>query len=1052
MVASVNAVPPAKLILRWGFRFLIGIFLMLLGLLACIYVFLQRDPDALISKYLSEIEARAGVKFTIGSIDVTLLPLPAIAISDLGVKGPHLDFTAAWASATPGFIKILHGDFMPASVTISRPSLNLISDLPLGRPFETLNMLASRFGNGRKAPPMLALPDMDIDLNQLSVTIKGSDNSILSLSGLQAQGSLSESGAWSGLLHLSAMRIMEGDTQIGSLEDLRITGKISISDFFGATDGVAVTGLLRWAGIFKSCDFSGEFGSSTSGWASKFAIAADIDLEDARVPLKLSGKLGDVANGAEIAIRDLDWELGPDSGTMHLTCRLPREDSPFSLAGTLLANRLSLTEWFGFARNLTPGLQQSLDNITGCSMDFTLTEKGVEATNIKASCAGSTFTGTGGVADWTRPVVKLTLRAPEANLIAGLPEAAAATPDSPWYPHKPLTPLPTEPLLPGETGIGYDIRLSADKLLYGPVKFEKAALQIHPGKLDKTGFQDVLLDAKASFYGGSVIGHCILGADPSLPYYITATARNINGAPLAKDMPVLPFRQGKYEAKATVTSKGKQLDLFLANLKGTINSSGQNATLSATGAKLPFSSLGAGLKLRSAAWNGKKLTFAGQWSATAKTGDFSADCSLNGKMLFGDDGLNFSGLPGSIQAVFTTGPLPAGAKFKLQGKFGAAPDQSRFEVTGATLDAFGQKFTGAVRIDASRGNPAFQGSVKTEIANLDSALRQFGLEPAAIPKEFSRLKFESAFSGNPDLLKFSKIRAILGKTEISGSLDWKKLRQRNYFETDLNINSFTLAETSTSNKTPDWNFHGLTTFDASGKIRIFQANIWDTHLANLHIDYRLTEGKLNITPLTANFYGAPLTCSLSADFQKGLDFNAKLHVQAFNLHEAAKDRKLKTLLKGSASLDAQFGANLAGKAKLLNALKGSWSFNIKNGSWQSLDKNGHLQGKPTNFNLISASGKIGNGHIISSDFLLTGDGLKVSGTSSLKFANQDLDCKFNVDMKGWPDFPLYIYGPLSNIKTSIGAGKLALNAIGEVVGGFTNAIGGLFKGAINIFK
>ena len=138
--------------------------------------------------------------------------------------------------------------------------------------------------------------------------------------------------------------------------------------------------------------------------------------------------------------------------------------------------------------------------------------------------------------------------------------------------------------------------------------------------------------------------------------------------------------------------------------------------------------------------------------------------------------------------------------------------------------------------------------------------------------------------------------------------------------------------------------------------------------------------------------------------------------------------------------------------KLANALKGDWSFNIKNGSWQSLDKNGQLQGKPTNFNSISASGTIANGNVKSGNFLLTGNGLKVGGKSSLSLANQELNCDFNVDMKGWPDFPLRVYGPLSNIKTSIGAGKLAWNAIGEVVGGFSNAIGGLVKGAVNIFK
>lgn len=1045
---SVNNLQPAlKKLLRWLCRGFLAVIILLLVLFACVYIYLQRDPDALVAKYLGEVETRTGLKFDIGAIDVTLLPLPAVGLSDVSITGKDLNFTAAWVSARPGFLRILRGDFMPASVTILRPCLSIKTDLPLDNPGEALEKL-NFAGQSSDAE----LPALDLHIQQLALEISGSSSSKVAVSGLNAQVSLAEAGEINGVVNLPALRILQNNTQLIAVENLRITGKTNIFSFFDSTHGLAVSAMLRWRGVFKSCDFKGEFGSSSSGWDGRIALAAIIDFGKSGAPLKLQGRALRLANHDEIVLRGLDWQLGPDSGTLDLACQLKNATTPFALRGTLLAHRLSLTEWFGFARNLTPGLQIALDTITRARLEFILSEKGVEVPKIHASCSGSSFTGKGGVPDWSKPVVRLDLHTPLANLLAALPEAAAETPDSPWYNHPSLTPLPTEPLHPGETPIGYDIRLSADKLLYGPVKFERAALQIYPGKLDVTGFQDVLLDASGSFYGGSVTGHCILGADPSLPYYITTTAKNINGAALAKDMTILPFRQGRFEATATVTSKSKQLEPFLANLKGNLKTTGKDVTLGATGNDLAFSTLSAGLRLRSAAWNGKKLSFDGQWSASAKTNDFSADCSLNGRIPFGQGGVNFTGLPGLIQASFANGPLPQGAKIKLQGKFGANQAQEKLEIAAATLEAFGQKISGDVKVDASKGTPAFHGNLRTSIPDLGKVLAQAGYKSATIPEAYRSLKIESAISGQPGALRLTKLRASLGKTELSGSLQWQKPRDRNHFEADLTLNAVNFAESAKKNKTPDWNFRNLATFDAKGKIRVRQANIWDLRCSNVNLAFNLENGKLSIAPMTADFYDSVLNCSATADFKQGLIFSARLQAQAFNLGKAAQDHKLKTLLRGSASLEAKLNAKLSGHMEIVKAMQGNWSFNIRDGSWQSLNKKGEPQGKPTDFTSISAAGTIASGLLKSDNFLLLGKGLNVGGNGSLNLASQQLECNFNVDMKGWPDFPLRIYGPLSSIKTSFGAGKFALNAIGEAVGGFTNAIGGLIKGAVNIFR
>lgn len=1039
-------------VLRWVFRILAGVFLLLLVLFACVYVYLQRDPDEFVDAWLGEIAAKTGLEFSIGSIDVTLLPLPAIALGDLRITGKDVEFTAALASARPGFLKILRGDFTPSDISLLRPRLNLITNLPLNKPVETLKTLSTALAPHKETTPDLKLPNLDLNINQLSIEIKGSDNSLLDISGLHTQCSISDTGELSGVLNLSTTGIRQEKKLLLGVENLRISGTTNIYDIARKTRDLAIEGRLRCKNIFRVCDFNGKFDASSSGCHASIELAGDIDLDEAPVPMRLKGTFLRLANEQKIFSRDLTWELGPDSGSLDLALHPGDEKSSAWVKGTLLAHRLSLTEWFGFARNLAPGLQIALDNITSAKIEFTLTEKGLEAQKIQASCSGSTFTGHGGVTEWAKPVVRLTLHTPYADLVTGLPESAAAAPDTPWYPHEPLTPLPIEPLKPGETGIGYDIRLSADKLAYGPIKFEKAALQIHPGKLDVSGFQDVLLDAGARFYGGSVTGQCILGADPSLPYYIAVTSKNINGVSLSKDMPVLPIRQGKFNASATVTSKSKRLDTFLANLKGTLITSGQDVILSAVGAKTPFSRITARLKLRSAAWNGKHLTFNGQWTATVKSSEFGADGELDGKMLFGKNGVSFSALPGKIQISQTKGPLPSGTKISLQGKFGANPDQGKYEVAGGILEALGQKLTGNIKADTSKKVPSFQGNVKTTIPDLATTLAKFGIKKFALPKEYRNLNLEAAIAGQPDTLTLSKIKAKLGTTLVSGLLTWQDQPQRDKFTTDLEISSLAFNNISSRNTPADWNFQNLTTFDARGRITVKQLTLLDTHCSNVAVHYQLENGKLVVNSLTANFYGAMLGCSLTANFRNGVDFDGKLHVQAFNLGKAAQDLKLATILKGSTSLSAEIGAKLSGKKEFLPALRGTWSFNIRDGSWQGTNKQGAPDGNPTTFTSMSASGTLANALVKSDNFILMGKGLNVKGKSSLNISTKELDCNFNVDMKGWPDFPLRVYGPLSNIKTSIGAGKLAINAIGEIVGGFTNAIGGLIRGAVNIFK
>ena len=188
-----------------------------------------------------------------------------------------------------------------------------------------------------------------------------------------------------------------------------------------------------------------------------------------------------------------------------------------------------------------------------------------------------------------------------------------------------------------------------------------------------------------------------------------------------------------------------------------------------------------------------------------------------------------------------------------------------------------------------------------------------------------------------------------------------------------------------------------------------------------------------------------------ADFSKGISFNTNLEVLAFDIARAARDHKIKSLLTGDASVKADMKAHLTGPGQIPGALDGAWSIRLKNGSWQKMGKDGKL-GKPTRISLAEASGTMNKGVARTNNFYLQNNNLKVKGGGWINLTNQKLDCNFNVDMKGLPNFPLHLYGTLDKTQTSIGAGKMVMNALGGITSGLVDIFGGLVEGTLNIFR
>ena len=1058
--------------LRLFFRALVVALLVLAALLGAAYWFLQRDPGGLVNRYLGEAAREHGLAFSMGAVDVDLLPSPALSVSNVRVEGDGLALSAAFLTVRPDLIALVRGRFSPWSLTLVRPRLEARLDEPLSPPGEAAARLRALLDKPREGADDAPLGFLEgscrLEITQGECRLTGADGASLALRGLQCRLKAAPAGEMEGSLQFASLRYATKEATLASLERFSLKGESDLARPLNATPGLKLAATLHardWPGAVRlSLGFLGQPG----GWNGSFEIASDLGLGGPTgeiVPLRVDGTAAMAHGGRVIQLRGVTFALGPDSGRLDGNLRLPDASRGPELAGSLLLHRASLTQWLGFARNLAPGLQLALDNITEASVDFQLDDKGLKAQRISAVCAGSRFTGSGGVPSWAAPEVVLDLKSPSVNLGLALPEAVARPPESAYYPHPTLTPMPGEPLQPGETGINYDIRLAADMVRYGPVTLTAAKTRIYPGKLDKNGLEDVLIDAEAAFYGGTFRGQCILGGSKATPYAITAQARGINGAPLARAMPVLPFASGRFRADVSVQSQGRALDEFLSHLRGKLSVRGEQGSLAGglAGGKLAFSRLDADIALRSGVWRGARLGLDGGWKLRLDNADMEATADLDGRLWFGATdagaGMEFQKVPasGTLRLGAGLSGLGQGLNAAWRAVLGCQSARKRVTLSGLHIEALAATVSGELTLEGA--TPSVQGRIEAKSPDLAKSLQRMGVAKPRLPQGVRSLTLAAELAARPESVALRKLNARAGPIAATGSLTLSRREGRPFVEFALASEALDvekLTDTGQSAKTKPrggvWEVPFMREFDARGELRVRDLSGWRFHIRDLSLPLALAAGRLTVGPGKGRFYGATLHTRGTVDFRKALGFDSSLSVTAFDLAVAARDRKLESALDGQATLSAALNARDLGPGRLPAALNGKWSFSVRNGSYQERTKSGELKGEPTRFSVASASGTVTNGVAQSKDLRIQGPTLTTTGSGSLNLVNRTIDCNFTVNMKGLPEFPLRVYGNVEKPKTSIGAGKLILNTITGITSGFVDILGGIVEGTWKIFR
>lgn len=982
-----------------------------------------------------------------------------------------------------------------------------------------------------------------LSIVQGELTIETADKARLHLDGVQCNLKVRSSGSVSGDMHWVSAQLLRTEALVpaAALDNFHFKGRIDPAQLLSASD-LTLSGVLRLPGLLDRLTFKTQFSGDASTWTAYASLYGDIIKDGEFLPFALDGT-AHAGTDKVISLQQLRLELGEDSGLLNASLRLdgntaghsvaPEALAPTSSARTLAAgadaaaktstttgppkprgpvlegrlqlHRFSLTRWLGFARNLTPGLQLTLDNVTDGMLLFSLDQEGLNVPHIRARAAGSLFTGLGSVPQWTKPEVILDLKATHINVGLAVPEAVSKPPLPVYFSHGTFTPMPTEPPKPGDIGVDYDIRLAGEKVSYGPLRLENVQVVIRPGKKDKNGHEDSQLTADARLYGGSMRGEAILGSGPEATYDLKLRLRDVNAGPTARDLTVLPLVEGRVRADAEVVSKGRDTTTFLANLRGNATIRAEQGALRLSNdpdaEPVTFQMLDVSLKARNASLRKTALGLDGQWQGTLARTGLDAQASLNGMLWFGGQGDNssvdFQNLPGSLTAKIAPeiSGLLEGLQADIRGNFSSRGSDGRILATDTTIQALGMDAQGRLQVNlGGQSGLSWQGNLNARIPDFSRTLGYMTRSNTSLPPPLRSLELSAAFKGNPEELTLNELRIQLDKSTVSGSLN---VNRRKQLSLDFTLAANTLdldkwfprapsspaakAKKKSNDRGADnrpgvsmrgsptpkaeavpkpqaskaaskpWDLRPLREIRVKGELRVAQLTGWKLNAQSLIIPVLMENGRLTLAPITGRLYGAALHSRSRFEFTRGLSLESSLSVDGFDLAAAATD-KGGAALSGRADVSSEITATLTGSGQLLAALNGRWKFLVRNGSYQARTDNGALKGKPTNFQQTGASGLIAAGVVRSDDFTLLSPDLKVNGGGWVDLNNETLDCNFNVNMKGLPDFPLRLHGSLSDSKTSIGAGKLILNTLGGITFGLFDVLGGVVEGTWRIFR
>ncbi len=1014
--------------------------------------------------------------FTAESCSVKLLPVPSVSLEQLAFRGDSIkNFTFQSSRVTVGLSwgSILRLRPIVRSILLEDPVCTMDRFSP-----DTFSSLQAAHRSDSAVMPLADPLGPKIKIFNGAAALRTVSGDVFSLHGIKADihfPALLSGGLTLGIRE--ARYATPGGLDVSGPVDLHVadlrrrrgewTGSLSASTNLQMQPldtllGHTIEKAFRYFPMPKPAALSAKARlrfSSLSDYQAGGTLAADavLPMNGHDVPIALSLPFECSSSSPDIRIAAAKLRMEDDSAELNGTVKTDEAGMPV-FTGDAKINHFSLIRWFWFGREMDPGLQKSLDNITGTFEGMTLSPAGVYVPTLKAQVCGMHFTGSGGCKKYTEPFIAIDIHTQHAELNKIFTELRGHIPD---MSHLPPPVLP-ETGSSGEDGkdprsrVGFDIHVSSDRT--SVLDLDTGGADVHVLPADP----GVLLDiAIKDFYAGNVTSKVYLRDRVS----ISSALKNVSLKPLSQAFAGYDAASGKLDIGDLGVSfePGNGLHM-LHTLKvsgsGTIKKGYFKNKRSGMQA---FNSVKFTVNSRAASKEQKKLpprmNFAGKWDVSMDSGAFSV------RALSDNAALTFSTanwLPESMTRQSAVVDLTLkkqkdafkNLRFSGTASFSTANKTLELFNTSVANDFFSARGSAVIKNQASSYQISGKADAKT--ASLRRLLSSAGFDNTAVrtARALDSASLHANFRASPGQLTLEDISAAIGDSRITGQLACS-LKDLVSCRGSLHCSSLDLArylpETSQKKGRTPFPVEAMSAANFDLRLSFGRLRAWSTTLADANIDISLKGGKF-VAPFKARFPGGgTLDGKMAASPIDAAQADLYLHAKAsgVNMLNLTRDRKQSTLISGTGAASAVLNSRQAYWSDWSKKLNGSMMLAITKGFIRSNDSKGSSE---TPFNKLSMTAAAHNGVLRCNDFILQGTLTDIEGSGTIDLDTLKINADADITLAGIPEMPVKITGTVLEPETNYKVLGAITGTAGNIGFSVFNLLGGIISAPFKLLS
>ena len=205
-----------------------------------------------------------------------------------------------------------------------------------------------------------------------------------------------------------------------------------------------------------------------------------------------------------------------------------------------------------------------------------------------------------------------------------------------------------------------------------------------------------------------------------------------------------------------------------------------------------------------------------------------------------------------------------------------------------------------------------------------------------------------------------------------------------------------------------FDFSGLKGLNASGVVKIGQLQVSNVKASNVRLEIRAAEGKLEVSPHTANLYDGRLTGAMSVNANNN-QVALKQNLVNVNINPLMKDALDKDVLEGRGNVALDVTSGGATVAAMKKGLNGTANVNLKDGAIKGINLaktfreskalfSGRKdavqearQNEKTDFSELSASFRIAGGVARNDDLTMKSPFIRLGGAGDINIGEDRMD-------------------------------------------------------------